>query len=302
MEVLSVLDLAEELIWPFLAAVLAFLVAAFTHVLLLFRRPVPPSALLAAPLLVVFSTWVTSRIFVDASVLESIDAVESAVLGFGTTYVVGSIFALPTFAVCAIGLAVAGPRNRPWDTRTAIGLAALGLAMAGLVAFGAASNTGNPLFAGVRGVSYLLLTVLVVVAALESPNPEEPAPVGAGASASVLPVLWLGIAESAAWGFSHVLMPNQPPTLDPASCAELWPDAVAWMMTWMEAELPWSRAAFACAAAMAVVGAVRQYRARKDVAFVALTVVAIGMAALLWGSARLDDSYLLALGELCPRG
>ncbi len=301
MEFLSVLDLARELIWPFFAAVLALLITGFTHLLWLLRRPVPPEALLAGPILLVASLWLTIWFFTDPSVLDGAGDVEAVVQGFGTTLVVGPIFALPTFAVAGLGLAITGPRLRPWDTRTSLALALLGVASAAFVAFGVGSNTGNPMFAWVRGVSYLLLASLVAVAALESARPTDASrQVAAGAAASVLPVLWLAIAESSAWGYAHVLIPRHPQSLDPEHCVELWPAAVDWMLNWMYAELPFSRAAFACAAAMAVVGTVRQYRARGSVTFVLVAGLAVGLSALLWGSAKLDDAYLLALSAGCP--
>jgi len=299
-DVMPTIDLAQETIWLFLLAVLAFLIAAFATVLVLFRRSVPPAALLGGPLLTVVGTWLMSRLTLDPAAMASVEAAEAVVVGHGTTLVAGALFAMPTFGVTAVGLAIAGPRARPWDTPAALGLLALGLSTAALVGMGAASSSGNVTFASVRGVSYLLLTVLVVLAAFESARSDDEGPRGVGAAAAVLPVLWIGLAETAHWGFGHVFAPNQPQTLAAEYCTERWPQAVEWLLAQMRAELAWSRGAFAAAGLMALFGAVKELRLRGDVVFAVVALVAILTSGGLWLTAEIDQGYLLALSGLCP--
>ncbi|MEN0067603.1 MAG: hypothetical protein AAGA48_36060 [Myxococcota bacterium] len=302
MDPFPMLELPEEAIWLFLIAVLGFLATMLSVTLLFLRRPVPTALLVSGPLVTVVGTWFMSQLAVDPSVIHSPNELDAMVVGFGATLVAGPLFALPTFVVSALGFSIAGARERPWDTPSAFALVGLGVVVAALVGFGAAANSGNPMFAQVRGVTYLLLTALVGVAGFEAitqPN-EEGALRGAGPAAAVLPVLWLGLAEAADWGFAFVFIPNQPPTLDAATCVATWPQAVDWLLGQLRAELFYTRAAFFLAVGMVVVGVVKRFRTERDIPYAAMALIAVVSAGGLWGGAMLDQDLLLGLSALCP--
>lgn len=292
--------LPEGTIWLFLLDALAFLVSALTAAMLLMRRAIPPARLLAGPVLVVVSTWLaTGIVYVDGDATTAA-GVRDLATGFGATLVAGALFAVPTFAITAVALTIGGSRHRPWDVRGATVVFGLMAVAALLVATMVPYRGANDLYAYLRALTYLLLGGFVALAFRESASPSDDSTHGAGAAATLLPVMWMAVAESANWGFGHVFLPGAVAAVEPATCVEDWPNAVHWMLGRLWVELWYVGPAFGLALVVAVMGVVKRWRGGRDRPLAAVAVLAVLTSALLFGTARLDESTFLILSEFCP--
>jgi hypothetical protein len=278
-------NLGTELVWQVVGSLVAALVALVAGLPLLRGAPAHPLRLLAGGLAAAALPLLLTRLL-----LVGWDEPGTELLRV-TTWAAGFLFAPltagPALAATATLAALASIRSpsRAWWRGGALLLAGVGVAAA-LVGVGHA--TGNPYYADVRAVAY------VVVAAGLAVGASGRAPDGGGDAASAAAAafpLAVALGEASERGLVWLVASTMPPRVTP----ELWGVAVTRMRDAVATEWLASWGVFGVAALAGAAGIRREAWLRTGSAWGVAVVIG---GALLWGS-DLHAARLEVLSRVC---